>query len=165
MIEKETRTEKEKDNVTEEVRSFLCGYRMCADMLRLRRYERRRGGYEEEFPCEDILAGNEAYWRARMSEVSALVGSMRNGREKLLLYYHYIRGESIEHAADLLGISRRTGYRVHQRALAQIAFLYARWRRRSLSAFCAEGRIDGEDVGKLSASLLGGEEQEKEVGE
>lgn len=130
MIERETQVDEE--NEIEEVRSFLCGYRMCTDMLRLRRYERKRGGFEEEFDCEDILAGNEAYWRARMSEVSALIGSMRNGREKLMLYYHYIRGESIEHAADLLGISRRTGYRVHKRALLQISFLFSRWKKRNI---------------------------------
>lgn len=161
MIEKETKEQKMGD--VEEVRSFLCGYRMCADMLRLRRYERRRGGYDEEFACADILAGNEAYWRARMSEVSALIGGMRNGREKLILYYHYIRGESIEHAADLLGISRRTGYRVHQRALLQISFLYAHWRKRSVLAFCPDARIDGEDVGRLRHSPHVGEEQEKGV--
>ena len=161
MIERETKEREESE--IEEVRSFLCGYRMCADILRLRRYERRRGGYDEEFACADILAGNEAYWRARMSEVSALIGGMRNGREKLILYYHYIRGESIEHAADLLGFSRRTGYRVHQRALLQISFLYARWRRRSVSAFCSDTRIDGEDVGKLRHSPRAGEEQEKGV--
>lgn len=161
MIEKETKEQKTGD--VEEVRGFLCGYRMCADMLRLRRYERRRGGYDEEFACADILAGNEAYWRARMSEVSALIGGMRNGREKLILYYHYIRGESIEHAADLLGISRRTGYRVHQRALLQISFLYAHWRKRSVLAFCPDARIDGEDVGRLRHSPHVGEEQEKGV--
>jgi DNA-directed RNA polymerase specialized sigma subunit len=135
-MEKETQMNEEPE--IEEVRSFLCGYRMCADMLRLLRYERKRGGYEEEFPCEDILAGNEAYWRARMSEVSALIASMRNGREKLILYYHYVRGESIEHASDLLGISRRTGYRVHKRALLQISFLFARWKKRNILDFSSE---------------------------
>ena len=131
-------TQMNEEQQIEEVRSFLCGYRMCMDMLRLRRYERKRGGYEEAFPCEDILAGSEAYWRARMSEVNALIASMRNGREKLILYYHYIRGESIEHAADLLGISRRTGYRVHKRALLQISFLFARWKKRNILDFSSE---------------------------
>ncbi|MBQ9131081.1 MAG: hypothetical protein IJX62_01240 [Clostridia bacterium] len=110
-----------------EVREFLCGYQVCVDLLNLRRYERKRAKpFDEVAACEALLLGNEAYWRARMAEISALVGDMRNGREKLVLYYHYIRGESIERCADLLGFSRRTGYRVHQRGLFQISFLYQR---------------------------------------
>lgn len=114
----------------ERVKDFLNSYRMCAQMLNLRRYERRRRDRLEE--CEwdsDLMGGGEAYWRARMLEVRSLIESMRNGREKLMLYYHYIRGESIEHASDLLGFSRRTGYRVHSRALFAISFLYERRRK------------------------------------
>lgn len=114
----------------ERVKDFLRSYRMCAQMLSLRRYERRKRDSLEEYEWEaDLLGGGEAYWRARMLEVRSLIESMRNGREKLMLYYHYIRGESIEHAADLLGFSRRTGYRVHSRALFAISFLYERRRR------------------------------------
>lgn len=107
------------------VRDFLCGYQMCMEMLNLRKYERKRARrFDEEADCDDILAGGEAYWRARMFEVKTLIESMRNGREKLILYYHYIRGESIERAADLLGVSRRTGYRIHRKALFAVSFLY-----------------------------------------
>ena len=107
------------------VRDFLCGYQMCMEMLNLRKYERKRAkSFDEEADCDDVLAGGEAYWRARMFEVRTLIEGMRNGREKLILYYHYIRGESIERAADLLGVSRRTGYRIHRRALFAISFLY-----------------------------------------
>ena len=116
----------------ERVRDFLCSYRMCSEMLQLRRYERKRGDrLGELIPCEDLLGGGEAYWRARMLEVRALIEGMRNGREKLILYYHYIRGESIEHAADLLGFSRRTGYRIHRKALFAISFLYENKRKRT----------------------------------
>lgn len=109
----------------ERVKDFLRSYRMCVEMLSLRRYERRRAKvFEESDWSEDLLGGGEAYWRARMLEVRALIESMRNGREKLMLYYHYIRGESIEHAADMLGFSRRTGYRVHRKALFTVSFLY-----------------------------------------
>ena len=114
----------------ERVKDFLCSYRMCAQMLQLRRYERKKRVLSEEYEWEtDLLGGGEAYWRARMLEVRSLIESMRNGREKLMLYYHYIRGESIEHAADLLGFSRRTGYRVHSRALFAVSFLYERRRK------------------------------------
>jgi len=108
----------------EAARDYLSGYRMCADMLHLQRYERKRAkAFEELCRCEDVLMGNEAFWRARMFEVEQLIGSLRNGREKLMLYYHYVRGESVERAADLLGVSRRTGYRIHRRGLLVIGIL------------------------------------------
>lgn len=118
----------------EEVRNFLCGYRLCLDMLRVRQYERKRArAFDDECDCEDILRGNEALWRARMFEVGSLIGQMRNGREKLILYYHYVKGESIEHAADLLGVSRRTGYRLHEKGLFQASFLFDRMKKKEFS--------------------------------
>ena len=104
-------TEKRTDDITENdtavriarARNFLCSYQLAADMLELRRYERKRAKpFWEECDCDDLLAGNEAFWRARMFEVSSLLSGMKNGREKLILYYHYVRGESIEQAANLL---------------------------------------------------------------
>ena len=112
------------------VREFLCGYQLCIDMLNLRKYERKRAKrMDEEFDGSALLCGNEALWRARMFEITALLDSMRNCREKLILYYHYIRGESIEHAADLLGVSRRTGYRLHQKGLFMASFLFERMKK------------------------------------
>ena len=114
----------------ESVRNFLCSYQLCADMLHLKRYERKRAyQFDDEFDCEDILAGNEAYWRARMYAVGNLIEKMKNGREKLMIYYHYVRGESIEHAANLLDVSRRTGYRLHERGLRSASFLYERMKK------------------------------------
>ena len=116
----------------EAVRNFLCGYQLCLDMLNLRRYERKRSyQFDDEFDGEDILSGNEAYWRARMFAVGSLIEKMKNGREKLMIYYHYVRGESIEHAANLLDVSRRTGYRLHERGLLSASFLYERMKKES----------------------------------
>ena len=116
-----------KEGSVEAVRDFLCSYQLCLDMLDLRKYERKRAKrFDDVCVCEDILAGDEAYWRVRLYEVGALLGSMKNSREKLILYYHYIRGESIEHAANLIGVSRRTGYRLHARGLCMAARLYER---------------------------------------
>ncbi len=118
--------ELEKESI-EAVREFLCSYQLCLDMLDLRKYERKRvRHFDDPCVCEDILAGDEAYWRVRLYEVGALLGRMKNGREKLILYYHYVRGESIEHAANLIGVSRRTGYRLHARGLLMAARLYAK---------------------------------------
>lgn len=102
----------------EAARDFLSGYQLCLDMLHLRKYERRRAKeFEEPEGCEDVLNGNEAYWKARIYEVQALISSMKNGREKIILYSHFLRGESVERAADLLGVSRRTGYRIYHKGL------------------------------------------------
>ena len=129
MTEKQSESNQNAERI-EAVRNFLCSYQLCLDMLNLRRYERKRAyKFDDEFDCEDILSGNEAYWRARMYSVGTLIERMRNGREKLMIYYHYIRGESIEHAANLLDVSRRTGYRLHDRGLLSASFLYERMKK------------------------------------
>lgn len=107
------------------VRNYLCGYRFCVDMLHLRGYERKRQKVLSDV-CEDaeLIAGDEMVWRSRMYEVQALIESMKNGKAKLILYYRYIRGESIEFAANMIGISRRTGYRWHDKGLLQAAEIF-----------------------------------------
>ena len=82
MEEKQEQIEIDKDAVRiEAVRNFLCSYQLSADMLHLKRYERKRAyQFDDEFDCEDILAGNEAYWRARMYAVGNLIEKMKNGR-------------------------------------------------------------------------------------
>ena len=109
----------------EQIRNFLCSYRFCADMLNLRRFERRRAqAFLDPCDCNDVLTGNEQFWRSRMMEVGTLINSMPNGNEKLLLYYHYIHGESIEYIGKALGVSVRTSYRLHGKALRRAAELY-----------------------------------------
>lgn len=111
----------------EEVRNFLCGYQLCADMLELRQFERRRARpFSDPSDCNDILQGSVLYWRSRMFAVGSLIDSLPNGREKLVLYYHYIHGESIEHIGDVLGVSRRTSYRLHLKALRVASRIYIR---------------------------------------
>ena len=112
------------DKRVERMRDFLGGYQMGIQMLQLRQYERRRRSVPDPVPArEDLLRGNEAYWCARMHEVSNLINAMKNGREKMILYYHYVRGESIERASDFIGFSRRTGYRLHKKGLLIASFL------------------------------------------
>ena len=113
----------------EEVRNFLCSYQLCLDMLNLRRYERKRAKrFSDPCDCADILSGDEAYWRARMFEVGTLISRMPNGREKLVLYWHYVKGESFERIAGGFGCSRRTSYRLHMRALERAAVLFCEMR-------------------------------------
>ena len=114
----------------QEMENFLLSYQYCIDALGLLQYDKERKRSkrwaEHHKPDGDLLTGNEDMLRARMYEVRELVASMKNGREKLILYYHYLRGESIERAADLIGFSRRTGYRIHKKALLTAACLALR---------------------------------------
>ena len=110
----------------EEVRNYLCSYSLCAEMLEFHRYERKRAPrFSDPCQCEEILLGNPRFWRARMYSVGRLISLLPNGREKLVLYYHYIHGESIEHVSDVLDVSRRTGYRAHMRGLYMLSCIFS----------------------------------------
>lgn len=101
-----------------EMDNYLKTYGFQRKLLRLSRYERTYFGVTE---TEDDLPGETALARARMFEVRHFIMSLPNGNEKLLLYYHYIRGETVEKCAELLEISRAGGYRLKKRALTLAA--------------------------------------------
>lgn len=60
---------------------------------------------------------DEMSLRAAMFSIRRSVMRMPECREKLLLYNHFIRGESLESCAELIGISRRSVFRLKLRAL------------------------------------------------
>ena len=123
----------EETNRVEAAKNFLRGYRLCAELLYLRQYEKKHAPPDTDEAAIWLLSGSETYWRAQMYEAEHLVSALPNGREKLMLYYHYIRGESVERAADLLGVSRRTGYRIHKRALSAAGMLLERMQKKEIS--------------------------------
>ena len=94
---------------------YLKGYALCEKMLKLDKYERAYFAYDDrnfEYNSNDC-----ALLRAKMFEIRHFIMSMKNSDEKLLLYYHYIRGETVERCAELLGISDRSAFRMKNRAL------------------------------------------------
>ena len=93
---------------------YLKGYGFQGKLLRLARYE---ASYFGMVDVSDGDVGEVPLARARMFEIRHFIMSLPNGDEKLLLYYHYVRGESIERCAELLGIARASGYRLKKRAL------------------------------------------------
>lgn len=55
--------------------------------------------------------------RAEAFSVYRSIVDMPPSKEKLLLYYHYVRGQTLESCAEQLGVSRRTVFRLKQSAL------------------------------------------------
>ncbi|MBE6549677.1 MAG: hypothetical protein E7670_04530 [Ruminococcaceae bacterium] len=106
------------------VEEYLKGYSLNRKLVELEKYEKEYFGgdeaeWEQELPAELPLA------RVRMFEIRHFVMGLENCEEKLLLYYHYIKGESMENCAELLGVSRSTAYRIKDRALSLAARSYA----------------------------------------
>lgn len=94
--------------------NYLRSYGINKKLLRLDRYEKEYYGADDS-DYESIGEGPLA--RARMYEVRHFITEMKNCDEKLLLYYHYIKGNNVDKCAQLLGISRSTAFRLKRRAL------------------------------------------------
>ena len=67
--------------------------------------------HDAEMPSEAPLA------RALMFEVRHFILSLPNCDEKLFLYYHYVKGNTVPRCAELLGIARSSAFRMKKRAL------------------------------------------------
>ena len=59
--------------------------------------------------------------RAELFELRRSVLSLPESRERFFLYNRYIHGRTVEECAELLGISRRSAFRLRERALAMYA--------------------------------------------
>ena len=100
----------------ERTRRFLSDYLLCASLLEYEAQSRRLYA-SAGFPSDQPL-GNLPYWRSRCRAVLSLINSMPPGREKSLLVLRYVNGHAVEQCASLLGVSRRTAYRIHSRAIS-----------------------------------------------
>ena len=100
------------------VNNFLKGYRTYRSFLTAERYEKEFFGGDRSL---DGIGGDLSMARARMFEVRHFIMSLCNSDEKLLLYFHYVRGESVERCGELLGISRTSAFRLKKKALALAA--------------------------------------------
>ena len=113
-IAREEKRETERDKMI----NFLKVYGLNRKLLVLDRYEKQ---YMKASGAEEMLISEVAFARPRMYEVRNFIMSLENSDEKLLLYYHYVRGEPVEKCAELLGISRSSGFRLKNRALDMAA--------------------------------------------
>ncbi|MBR2382078.1 MAG: sigma-70 family RNA polymerase sigma factor [Clostridia bacterium] len=60
---------------------------------------------------------DEAALEAEMYSLRALVLSISDPSERMLLYHYYIKGQTLEMCGKILGISDRSVYRLKSRAL------------------------------------------------
>lgn len=95
--------------------NYLETYSHNRKLLRMDRYEQE---FFSDYICNDTEMPSEApLARALMFEVRHFILSLPNCDEKLFLYYHYVKGNTVPRCAELLGISDRSAFRMKNRAL------------------------------------------------
>lgn len=111
---------KNEEKSIRETKRFLESYKANKKLLGMMKYEK-----EFFLPEPDDLtllsAPDEVLIRSRMFEVRRFIMNFEDGNEKLMLFYHYIRGVSVEKCAEMMDISRTSGFRVLRRAIGQAA--------------------------------------------
>ena len=75
--------------------------------------------YGRTFGDDDKL--DEAAMRAQMYAIRSAILEVENSRERLFLYHYYIKGHTLETCAKILGISRRSVFRLKGNAIDKIA--------------------------------------------
>ena len=110
----EMKQEVKKSNETDraDINRYLRDYRRTYSMLRASSLT-KRFSYEDTFSAD----ADEAIFRSKMFEIRSLILSIDQTPEKMLLYYYYVKGFTLERCAKVLGISRRSVYRLKLRAL------------------------------------------------
>jgi hypothetical protein len=111
-------------------KSFMESYAISRNMLKMSRArldgsalklgslkDRYDSEIEESFSDEN----DECFWRSKMFAVRRFVMGVDIACFKQLLFYHYIKGETVERCAELMGISRRSAFRIKKRALEHVA--------------------------------------------
>lgn len=75
--------------------------------------------YGRSFGDEEKL--DEAAMRAQMYAIRSAILEVEDSRERLFLYHYYIKGHTLETCAKILGISRRSIFRLKAKAIDKIA--------------------------------------------
>ncbi len=122
-IERET---KESTDVSQ-VKAFLEGYLASKKVLSMLNYEKDFFRDEHRKKGEDPLAlpfGDETLLRAKMFSVRRFIMGLEDGNEKALLFFHYIRGFSVEKCAEMMNVGRASAFRIKKRALLLAAEKY-----------------------------------------
>jgi hypothetical protein len=102
------------ENEIKAAKEFLKSYSVCKQMLDADEYAESYGGAEPRL-CDRIIL------RAKMSRVEDFIRSLPVCREQNLLFCHYVGGHSVEFCGEMMYLSRRTAYRVLDRAHRLVA--------------------------------------------
>ena len=103
------------------IEDYLNTYLTSKKLLRMERYHKEYmsdSGYDNFNDTDREMLDEAPLARAKMFGVRHFILSLENSDEKLFLYYHYIKNESVERCGELLGISRRSAFRLKSKALA-----------------------------------------------
>jgi DNA-directed RNA polymerase specialized sigma24 family protein len=68
----------------------------------------------------DVVNLDETAVLAEMYSLRAMILSANDPKERLLLYHYYVKGQTLETCAKLLGISKRSVCRLKNRALENL---------------------------------------------
>lgn len=74
-----------------------------------------------DFGFESSL--DETIIQSQMFDIRSLVMNVGDAKQKMFLYLHYIKGIPVEKCTKILGVSRRTAFRLKNRALDSICEL------------------------------------------
>lgn len=112
----------------EEMDSILSEYSVFRKLLDMDLYNKQYFGNAEillKKEKQEVLFSTESSRiTTKMFELRRFVLSLGGCNEKLFLFYHYIHGESVGRVAELMGISRRSAFRLKKRALDFAASRY-----------------------------------------
>lgn len=95
-----------------ELKELLVSYPVCKRHLSAQKYAK------EYFGAADVTP--KSYYEARIALVESLIKLIEPSDKYTLLRLHYIEGLSIEKCAECIGVSRRTGYRLHDKAIKSL---------------------------------------------
>ena len=114
----------QKDSEIETVKKYLQSYAINKKMLIMEKYSKEyfaEGGEDDPLLSD---SSNEAFIKAKMYEVRRFIMSIEDGNARLMLFHHYIKGISVERCAEMMNISRTSGFRLRKRALKIAGELY-----------------------------------------
>lgn len=107
-----------------EMKKYFEGYGASKKLLRMMKYEKDFFGGENRDDSEDILlipGGDEVMLKSKMYDIRRFIVNMDDGNEKTLLFYHYIRGFSVEKCSEMMNIGRTSAFRLKKKALLKAA--------------------------------------------
>ena len=102
-----------------EIESYLNTYSLNKKLLGIEKYHKEYFSHDNSFldNTDEKMLNEAPLARAKMFSIRHFILDLPNSDEKLFLYYHYVKGEPTERCAELLGISRRSAFRLKNRAL------------------------------------------------